>query len=119
MQKRFPTRVLAEGYVDRTLDSLIAHTDANDFLYYVNASRNYNPEPKLNTITAPVLWINSADDFINPPELGIAQKMVTTMPHAKFILIPLSEETHGHGTHTQAAVWKDYLVTFLAETEKK
>ena len=119
MQKRFPTRVLAEGYVDRTLDSLIAHTDANDFLYYVNASRNYNPEPKLNTITAPVLWINSADDFINPPELGIAQKMVTRMPHAKFILIPLSEETHGHGTHTQAAVWKDYLVAFLAETEKK
>jgi homoserine O-acetyltransferase len=119
MQKRFPTRVLAEGYVDRTLDSLIAHTDANDFLYYVNASRNYNPEPKLNTITAPVLWINSADDFINPPELGIAQKMVTRMPHAKFILIPLSEETHGHRTHTQAAVWKDYLITFLAETEKK
>ena len=72
MQKRFPTRVLAEGYVDRTLDSMIAHTDANDFLYYVNASRNYNPEPKLSTITAPVLWINSADDFINPPELGIA-----------------------------------------------
>ena len=103
MQKRFPTRVLAEGFVDRTLDSMIAHTDANDFLYYVNASRNYNPEPKLSTITAPVLWINSADDFVNPPELGIAQKMVTRMPHAKFILIPASEETHGHGTHTQAA----------------
>jgi homoserine O-acetyltransferase len=119
MQKHYPTRVLAEGYVDHTLDSLIAHTDANDFLYYVNASRNYNPEPKLNTITAPVLWINSADDFINPPDLGIAQKMVTRMPHAKFILIPASEETHGHGTHTQAAIWKDYLVAFLAETEKK
>ena len=98
---------------------MIAHTDANDFLYYVNASRNYNPESKLNTITAPVLWINSADDFVNPPELGIAQKMVSRMPHAKFILIPLSEETHGHGTHTQAAIWKDYLVAFLAETEKK
>src|SRR6202789_1652220 len=112
MQKHYPTRVLAEGYVDRTLDSLIAHTDANDFLYYVNASRNYNPELKLHTITAPVLWINSADDFINPPELGIAQKLVTSIPHARFILIPASEETHGHGTHTEAAVWKDYLVTF-------
>jgi homoserine O-acetyltransferase/O-succinyltransferase len=119
MQKRFPTRALAEDYVNRTLDSMIAHTDANNFLYYVNASRNYNPEPKLGTITTPVLWINSADDFINPPELGIAQKLVTRMPHAKFILIPISEETHGHGTHTQAAVWKDYLVAFLAETEKK
>jgi homoserine O-acetyltransferase/O-succinyltransferase len=119
MQKNFPTRTQAESYVDRTLDTLIAHTDANDFLYYVDASRNYNPEPKLSTMTAPVLWINSADDFINPPELGIAQKMVTRMPHAKFILIPISDATRGHGTHTMAAVWKDYLVEFLEETEKK
>src|SRR6201991_3382351 len=114
MQKQFPTRALAEDYVKRTLDRMIAHTDANDFLYYVNASRNYNPDPKLGAITAPVLWINSADDFINPPELGIAQKLVTHMPHAKFILIPISEQTHGHGTHTQAAIWKDYLIAFLA-----
>ncbi len=119
MQNNFPTRASAEAYVDRTLNTLIAHTDANDFLYYVNASRNYNPEPKLSTITAPVLWINSADDFINPPELGIAQKLVTRMPHAKFILIPISDATRGHGTHTQAAVWKDYLIEFLRETEKK
>jgi homoserine O-acetyltransferase/O-succinyltransferase len=119
MQKRLPTRATAEQYVDRTLGALIASTDANNFLYYVDASRNYNPEPKLSTITAPVLWINSADDFINPPELGIAQKMVTSMPHAKFILIPISDATHGHGTHTEAAVWKDYLVEFLEQTEKK
>jgi homoserine O-acetyltransferase len=119
MQKRFPTRTLAEDYVNRTLDSLIAETDANNFLYYVDASRNYNPEPKLGTITAPVLWINSADDFINPPELGIAQKLVTRMPHAQFILIPISEATHGHGTHTVAAVWKDYLIAFLQQTDKK
>jgi homoserine O-acetyltransferase/O-succinyltransferase len=119
LQKNYPTRAAAEGYVDRTLDSLIAQTDANDLLYYVNASRNYNPEPKLGTITDPVLWINSADDFINPPELGIAQKLVTRMPHAKFILIPISDATHGHRTHTQAAVWKEYLIAFLFETEKK
>jgi homoserine O-acetyltransferase len=119
LQKRFPTRKLAEQYVDKGMEQMIAHTDANDFLYYVNASRNYNPEPKLGTIATPVLWINSADDFINPPELGIAQKMVGRMPHAKFILIPISDETRGHGTHTMASVWKDYLVEFLAQTEKK
>jgi homoserine O-acetyltransferase len=119
MQKNFPTRASAEAYVDRTLNRLIAHTDANDFLYYVDASRNYNPEPKLSTITAPVLWINSADDFINPPELGIAEKLVTRMPHARFILIPISSATRGHGTHTQAAVWKDYLIDFLGQTERK
>ena len=118
MQKNFPTRTQAEAYIDRTLDTLIARTDANDFLYYVNASRNYNPEPKLGTITAPVLWINSADDFINPAELGIGERLVTKMPHAKFILVPISDATRGHGTHTQAAVWKDYLIEFLKETEK-
>jgi len=118
MQKNFPTRAAAEAYVDRTLERLIAHTDANNFLYYVDASRNYNPEPKLSSISAPVLWINSADDFINPPELGIAQKLATRMPHAKFILIPISDATRGHGTHTQAAVWKNDLIEFLRETDR-
>jgi homoserine O-acetyltransferase len=118
MQKQLPTRAAAEAYVDRTLDAAIKHTDANDFLYYVNASRNYNPQPKLGTITAPVLWINSADDFINPPELGIAQRLVGNIPHAKFILIPISDATRGHGTHTVAAIWKDYLIEFLKETQK-
>jgi homoserine O-acetyltransferase len=119
MQKHYPTRMQAEAYIDRVTDAIIAHTDADDFLYYVDASRDYNPEAKLSTITAPVLWINSADDFINPPELGIAQKLVTRMPHAKFILIPISPATHGHGTHTYAAVWKNYLIEFLKETQRK
>ncbi len=118
LQKNFPTRTQAEAFIDRVIAADIARTDANNFLYYVNASRNYNPAPKLATITAPVLWINSADDFINPPELGIAEKMVTRMPNAKFILIPISDDTRGHGTHTQAIVWKQYLIDFLAQTEK-
>jgi homoserine O-acetyltransferase len=63
------------------------------------------------------MWINSADDFINPPELGLAGKQVKEMPHAKFVLIPISDATRGHGTHTQAAVWKDYLVELLKESE--
>jgi homoserine O-acetyltransferase/O-succinyltransferase len=118
-QKSYPTRAETEAFVDTALDTAIAHSDANNFLYYVDASRNYNPEPKLSTITAPVLWINSADDFINPPELGIAQRLVTRMPRAKFILIPISDATRGHGTHTVASVWKDDLIQFLEETEKK
>jgi homoserine O-acetyltransferase len=118
MQKLYPTRAAAEQYVDTRLAAMAARTDANDLIYYVDASRNYDPSAKLGSITAPVLWINSADDFINPPELGIAERMVTQMPHAKFILIPISDATRGHGTHTQAAVWKDYLVEFLRQTEK-
>ena len=119
LQKAAPTRAEAEKYVDEHLATAIAKTDANDMIYYINASRNYNPEPNLETITAPVLWINSADDYINPPELGIAQKMVKEMPRAKFVLIPISDQTRGHGTHTVAAVWKDYLAEFMRQTEAK
>ena len=118
MQKQAPTRELAEKYVDDTLKRS-SSVDANNFIYYVNASRNYDPSPNLNKIRTPVLWIKSADDFINPPELGIAEKMVKRMPHARFILIPISDATRGHGTHTAAAVWKDYLSEFIKETEPK
>lgn len=118
-QKQAPTREKAEEYVDRYLERTMAHTDANDMIYYLNASRNYDPSAKLETIKAPVLWINSADDFINPPELGIAEKMVKRIPHARFILIPISDQTRGHGTHTAAALWEDHLAEFMRETEAK
>ncbi len=115
MQKNYPTRGAVERYVDQSIARSDASTDANNMIFYLDASRNYDPSAKLAAITAPVLWINSADDFINPPELGIAERMVHTMPHAKFILLPITDATRGHGTHTQAAIWKDYLNSFLAE----
>jgi homoserine O-acetyltransferase/O-succinyltransferase len=118
MQKDFPTRHQADEYADRRLADTAAHTDADDFLYYFDASRNYDPQPRLGSIVAPVMWINSADDFINPPELDIAAKLVHRMPHAKFVLLPASMETYGHGTHTHAAVWKRYLVELLSESAK-
>ena len=119
MQKAAPTRAAAEAYVERYVATTVPRTDANNFLYYLDASRNYDPSKKLATITAPVLWMNSADDFINPPELGIAEAMVKQIPHARFILIPISDATRGHGTHTQAAVWKDDMIDFLHQTEPK
>jgi homoserine O-acetyltransferase len=119
LQKHYPTRVEAEAYIDNLLKRSVASTDANNLLFYFNASRNYDPSKKLSTITAPLLWINSSDDFVNPPELGIAEVLVKQIPHGKFVLIPTSEATRGHGTHTQAAVWKQYVVDFMAQTEKK
>ena len=119
MQKIAPTREAAERYVDNYLARAVAHTDANNMIYYVDASRNYNPSAHLDRITVPVMYINSADDFINPPELGIAQTLAKRMPHAKFVLIPISDATRGHGTHTQAALWKDYLIELLKASEPK
>ena len=122
MQKNQPTRAAAERFVDDYMARSLPRTDANDLLYYFDASRSYNPEPKLAAITAPILWINSADDFINPPELGaeiINPRVLPKMPTTKYILIPISDATRGHGTHTQAAVWKDYLTAFMAKTEPR
>jgi homoserine O-acetyltransferase len=118
MQKEFPTRAAAERRVQAYLEERIAGVDANDLLYALDASRNYNPAPRLAAITAPVLWINSADDFINPPELGIAERRVRELPHGQFVLIPVSDATRGHGTHTVAALWQGYLVELLARTEQ-
>jgi homoserine O-acetyltransferase/O-succinyltransferase len=120
LQNTYPTRAAAENYVDTYLGRVVPTLDANDLIYYYNASRNYNPESKLKEITAPALWINSADDYINPPELGaqiINPRVLPNMPKTRFVLIPASNATRGHGTHTMAALWKTYLAEFMQATE--
>jgi len=92
-------------------------TDANDMLYYFSASTDYNPEPDLGKIQAPLWAVNSADDEVNPPELGIMDRDIKLVPHGRYILIPTSDETRGHGTHSRAVVWKDYLVDLLHLTD--
>ena len=95
----------------------IKELDANDLIYQLDASRNYNPWPKLEAIRAPVTWINSADDFINPRNLRFPQQAVKRMTNARFRLIPESAETHGHGTHTWAKFWKEDLSALLARSK--
>jgi homoserine O-acetyltransferase/O-succinyltransferase len=113
MQKNLPTGEAADKYVNESVNRIAANLDANDLMYAVNASRNYNPSPQLGTITVPVMFVNSADDFINPPELGIAQSEIQKVKKGRFILIPASDQTHGHGTHTWAIVWQQYLKQLL------
>ncbi|MGH9604303.1 MAG: alpha/beta fold hydrolase [Terracidiphilus sp.] len=121
MQKDYPTRQAAEAYVNRVQNAIATHFDADDLLYQFDSSRDYNPEPRLSSIVADVMWVNFADDFINPFELDqeIAGKLVHRMPHARFVLIPASMQTYGHGTHTHAADWKQYLIELLQESAKK
>lgn len=114
MQKNYPTRDAADKYLDDYFAARMPGLDANDLLYAVNASRNYDPSPGLEKIRARVMYVNSADDFINPPELGMAEKEIKRVRNAKFVLIPISDATRGHGTHTSAAVWKSYLAELLA-----
>jgi homoserine O-acetyltransferase/O-succinyltransferase len=118
MQKSFPTREQADKYLEDYRANFAKTYDANDYLYAVSASRNYDPSPELEKITAPVMWINSGDDFINPPELTMAQTEVKRLKKGRFILLPASLETYGHGTHTHAEVWQGYLKELLEESAR-
>lgn len=113
MQKQAPTRDLADELIEDRIKTLNAGTDANDMLYQFESSREYNPQPKLESIVAPLFAINSADDEINPPELGILDREIKRVKRGRYILLPITDETRGHGTHTIAAIWKQYLAELL------
>jgi homoserine O-acetyltransferase/O-succinyltransferase len=117
LQKANPTRDKADSAVT-LLRQRAKQVDANDMLYQFEASGDYNPEPHLSEIRAPLWAINSADDEVNPPELGQVARGIEKVRHGRYILIPTSDETRGHGTHSQAAVWKQYLVELLRVTER-
>ena len=117
-QKEAPTLAKTDEMLDKFVAEYMKPNDANDVLYAVEASRDYDPGPNLEKIRAPLLAINSADDLINPPELGILEREIKRVPKGRAVLIPRSDKTHGHGSHTLAALWKDQLVNLLKETGK-
>jgi homoserine O-acetyltransferase/O-succinyltransferase len=116
MQKNAPTRAAADTLLAELVKSRLARTDANDLLYQYDASREYNPAPGLEKIVAPLLAINSADDEINPPELGIMEREIKHVKHGRFVLLPISEETRGHGTHSYPEIWQSHLAELLKES---
>jgi homoserine O-acetyltransferase len=113
MQISLPTREAADEFVQKYVQRQLEDLDANDFLYQVNASRDYDPSSGLERIKAPLLQINSGDDFINPPELGIAEREIKRIKGGRFVLLQASDQTHGHGTHTWAVVWQQYLAQLM------
>ncbi|HEX6126546.1 MAG TPA: alpha/beta fold hydrolase [Pyrinomonadaceae bacterium] len=119
MQKQAPTKEAADKLFDETIKARLPLYEANDVIYHFDASRDYNPAPKLETIKAHLLAVNSADDQINPPELGIAEREIKRVKNGRFVLLPISDETRGHGSHTIAALWQKYLAELLAVSDKK
>jgi homoserine O-acetyltransferase len=117
-QKQYPTREAADQFLENQIRSRLASTDANDMLYQYDSSRDYDPSPKLESIKAPLLAINSADDFVNPPELGMMEREIKRVKRGRFVLIPISDQTRGHGTHSQPAIWKNYLAELLQEIDR-
>jgi homoserine O-acetyltransferase len=115
-QKEGPTLREADDKIDKFVADYFRTSDANDVLYALEASRDYDPEPMLEKIRAPLLAVNFADDLINPPELGILEREIKRVPHGRAIVIPLGENTRGHGSHTIAALWKDRLSILLKDS---
>ena len=116
-QAQYPTRAAASAFAEDRVATSLRELDANDLIYQLDASRNYNPWPRLEAITVPVTWINSADDFINARNLPFPAQALTRMRNARFRLIPETPETRGHGTHTWAKFWKADLIALLARSE--
>ncbi|MDP1028452.1 alpha/beta fold hydrolase [Sphingomonas sp. KR1UV-12] len=116
-QAQYPTRETAAAFARQRVAASMAQIDANDLLYQIDASRTYDPWPRLEAITAPTSWINSADDFINPRGLDYPRQAIARMKDASFRLIPETDDTRGHGTHTAARFWKQDLAALLRRTD--
>ena len=116
--KQAPTREQADAAVRTPLLRGARPTDANDMLYHYDCSRDYNPQPDLEKIKAPLYAVNSADDQVNPPEFGILEREIKRVKRGRYILIPTSDETRGHGTHSLPAIWGKYLAELLKVSEK-
>jgi homoserine O-acetyltransferase len=113
--KSGPSRDAADAWYENQIKTRFAANDANDMLYQFNASRDYAPSPNLEKITAHLLAINSADDVVNPPELGLMEPLIKRVKHGRYVLLPTTDQTRGHGTHSLPAIWGRYLDDFLKE----
>jgi len=118
-QKEAPTLTKTDEVLDKFVADYMKSADANDVLYALEASHDYDPGPNLDKIRAPLLAVNSADDLINPPELGILEREIKRVPHGRASVIPFSDKTRGHGSHTIAALWKDELAKLLSESQQE
>ncbi len=116
--RQAPTRDAADKFYEDRVTSAVGRADANDMLYQFDSSREYNPAPGLEKIKVPLFAVNSADDVINPPELGLLELQIKKVKQGRYILLPITDQTRGHGTHTIAAIWQGYLKELLEQTAK-
>ena len=117
LQRTYPNRRAAEAYIDERLERALPALDANDLIYQLEASRNYDPWPRLERVRVPTSWVNSADDFINPADYGIAEEAARRAPAIRYVLVRSTSDTRGHSTHTWARFWRHELIDLLARTE--
>jgi homoserine O-acetyltransferase len=118
LQKQAPSRDAADQFLEKQMQTRLPPLDANDLIYQFDSSREYNPEPLLDKIMAPLVAINSADDVINPPELSLMERAMPKIKHGRYILLPISDKTRGHGTHSYPEIWKEHLAELLESSTR-
>lgn len=118
-QETMPTLAKSDSVLDAYVANTLKTADANNVLYELESSYDYDPGPGLEKIRAPLLAVNSADDLVNPPELGILEREIKRVPKGRAVIIPFGPNTRGHGTHTVAAMWKQYVEELLAASARE
>ena len=118
-QRMAPNRQTADSLLLAMTQQLVNRYDANNLIYQFDASRNYNPAPHLSKIEAPLFAVNSADDEIEPPELKLTEQEISKVKKGRYILLPVTDETIGHGTCYKPEVWSKYLKELLKISNKK
>ncbi len=118
-QHEAPTAAEADALFERMVSEYRATLDANDLLYQIEASRDYDPAPHLEQIAAPLLAINFADDLVNPPELGVLEREIRRVSKGQALVIPASEQTHGHRGHSWPILWREHLARLLDQLPPK
>ena len=119
LQKAYATPDAADAYIVDRIAKDVPTRDANDLIYQLGASYDYDPSASLDRVRVPMTWVNSSDDFINPWDYGIAEKAAARLPNTRYVLIKATDQTRGHGTHTWAKFWKKDLIELMARTHRR
>lgn len=112
LQDLAPHCQAADQYYGQLLNTMAQH-DANDLLYILEATRDFDPSVHLDKITTKVLAINFAGDEICRPDISESDAALKRLPDARFVLIPATRQSCGHFTYYQPDTWKVHLAAFL------
>jgi homoserine O-acetyltransferase len=108
----------ADEYLAEVDEETLEEDDANNILYRFEASSDYDPEPEVGKIGAPLLAILFTDDELNPPETGTMERVMPRVPRGRWVLVPAKEGSYGHRNQVRAAFWRDELGAFLKSLEE-
>lgn len=113
LQEEVPTSDKADAFL-RSIKQQGAGLDANDLLYSLESSRDFNAEPDLGKITTKVFALNFADDEFYRDSLQVLQRDTPKLKQAQIMVRGLSAGSAGHFTMAHPQLWKDQAADFMS-----